>query len=759
MQFYIYLGNPQIPPTSLVSLPTCLTGAYLLPYLQIYTDRFTKASFTMADVFGTTATAIELTEKVISLIRRYKNAPEAFKAYEEQCQTTLSRLKLFKTLLTERKQLLSQASSGDKIQDGCNETVKRVEETLREFNQKLESLLTERKASTEAADENANGSSEIAQTTGTMSLGILGRGKMVWFEKDLDEFAEKLIQGSNELHQWIGLLHEVHLDHVDGALERIDGGIRKMDVGLDRLLLNFHLSPTDKSQSAALLEAVRLKDANKVEEILIRGIRADARLDDDDNTALHIAASSGLCDVIDVLLAHKAQVLVYNKSGETPLELALLSRREHAAEDILSKHPEAADRLNRHLHNTPLHLAAKMGILSVVQTLLIYRVKPDCQDDWGWTPLHLAVAAKPMNLELVEQLVQSYSAAGLAATTRASHTTVLHMLARMEESDTVLKALKLVADAADGADGRVLNARMKCGRTPLYQAALDDHTKAATILLDHGAKIDMMCEPEAAGPTALWASWYIKGNSAGSRSLNTAELLLKRGADTSITLTTGGTTLLHYAIESHSTRRMFLLFQYDTKLLNIKSKTDETPLHLAVRTNIISHVEILLNCRAQVDGAGADQTPFMYAASQGQLRMMMLLRKYGAKWDHRTRIEGVDAFILAVINNHSTSAGYLLGVGRHLDALTPEGYTALHFAARDGHLQAVRWLVDLGADVSIRANKLSGNFKTAGTAAEVAREHGYDEVAEVLEKQLPGPHGEKAFNGEDGDGKSTCMAS
>lgn len=688
----------------------------------------------MADVFGTTVAAIGLAREVISLFRRYQGAQSALEDYKKKCKTTLSSLELFKEILAERAPLLSRVPLGKKIQDGCNETVQRVNETLKEFRKKLESLPSGKKISATAAADDARGRRKDASGTGkSRPLGVVGRGKVVWSEKELDEFVDKLIQGSHELNQWIGVLQAVHLEKVDGTLDKIDGGIKKLDAGIDRLLQNLHQDPGDQSQSEALLAAIKSKDANRVQEVLQRGgIRVDAKLDPDDNTALHLAASSGLCDVIDVLLDHNAQALVYNKSGETPLELALLSRHQQAAGDIIAKRQEASHRLNKNQQRTPLHLAAEMGFLAVVQTLLNYGVRADCRDDRGWTPLHGAVAAKPLNLELVEQLVRSYNAAGFAAATRSSNATVLHMLADREQSDTALKALKLVLDAADG---RALNSRLKSGQTPLYIAACKDHDKAAEILLDHGAEMDLICEAEADAPTALWASMVAK-ESPVSRCLDTAELLLKRGADSNTTAKDGN-TLLHLAVKVNSERRIHLLVRHNPKLLNIKNKKGETPLENAVKMDRYPLVVLLLQLGAQADGADADQTPFMHAASQGNLRMLRVLREYGASWSRRTQAEGADAFVLAVNNYHVACAGYLLGLGRRVNRATPEGYTALHFAARNGALEPVRWLVELNAGLRLRATKLAGDFKAVGTAAEVARAHGHDEVAGFLEDQLP----------------------
>lgn len=61
--------------------------------------------------------------------------------------------------------------------------------------------------------------------------------------------------------------------------------------------------------------------AQIADRLLKAGWLCDAQ-DNDGNTALHFAASYGLCDVIDVLIQHNADLDIQRKDGATPLMLA-----------------------------------------------------------------------------------------------------------------------------------------------------------------------------------------------------------------------------------------------------------------------------------------------------------------------------------------------------------------------------------------------------------------------------------------------------
>ena len=79
----------------------------------------------------------------------------------------------------------------------------------------------------------------------------------------------------------------------------------------------------------------------------------------------------------------------------------------------------------------------------------------------------------------------------------------------------------------------------------------------------------------------------------------------------------------------------------------------------------------------------------------------------------------------AARHGHAELVRLLLERGARVNARSGTGRTALHLAAEEGHADVVRVLVDSGADVSIR----DGRGKTA---ADRARREGEGACAELL---------------------------
>ncbi len=126
--------------------------------------------------------------------------------------------------------------------------------------------------------------------------------------------------------------------------------------------------------------------------------------------------------------------------------------------------------------------------------------------------------------------------------------------------------------------------------------------------------------------------------------------------------------------------------------------TRTTPLFRAVQLNDIEVVEALLNKGADPNINTMGYTPFGLAAGNGpngrgagqtvNFAMMDLLAKHGA--DVNAGISGTLSF------------SFHIGYGNQNDGVnSKEGTSALHEAARNGNLDLVKHLIDLGADPNL----------------------------------------------------------
>ncbi|XP_076326481.1 uncharacterized protein LOC143233758 isoform X2 [Tachypleus tridentatus] len=87
------------------------------------------------------------------------------------------------------------------------------------------------------------------------------------------------------------------------------------------------------------------------------------------------------------------------------------------------------------------------------------------------------------------------------------------------------------------------------------------------------------------------------------------------------------------------------------------------------------------------------------AARNGDLRAVRLLLRNDWKRMETVDERGWTPIHLAAANGHVEIVQYLGERGAHLSALDPSGYTAIHIAAMNGHAECVEVLLDMGSEV------------------------------------------------------------
>lgn len=103
--------------------------------------------------------------------------------------------------------------------------------------------------------------------------------------------------------------------------------------------------------------------------------------DESKQTALHIAASKGDTDIVNLLLEKDANIVIDNR-GYTPLHYAALNDHAEIVKVLIKATKYVnIDAVKNNVCN-PLYLAARRGYTDTVKLLL---------ENEYWTPLHLAV--------------------------------------------------------------------------------------------------------------------------------------------------------------------------------------------------------------------------------------------------------------------------------------------------------------------------------------------------------------------------------
>ena len=119
-------------------------------------------------------------------------------------------------------------------------------------------------------------------------------------------------------------------------------------------------------------------------------------------TPLHFAAIKGQEELVQLLLAHKADIEAQTSSGTTALNLAARNGRKTVVELLLANKAN----INATDNNgwTPLHTAAAMDRKEVVELLLMRGADVNAKDRSGGTPLRRATANKhPDIAQLIRQ--------------------------------------------------------------------------------------------------------------------------------------------------------------------------------------------------------------------------------------------------------------------------------------------------------------------------------------------------------------------
>ncbi|XP_008216084.1 ankyrin-1-like [Nasonia vitripennis] len=197
-------------------------------------------------------------------------------------------------------------------------------------------------------------------------------------------------------------------------------------------------------------------------------------------------------EILQILLKNNADVNVQNHIGQTILHFIAGINKEYddhlkevAAVLVLARKANVNARDKNGL--TPLHIAAKLGRLKLVEIFLKFNADVNCTIDSDQsTPLHLATLYQQINT--INILLQNDADVTMA---KCNGTNVLHLMAmKIPKSSEIESYKKIITSFIDlGCD---INAQTKVnGSTPLHLAVWAYNTVAIWILLRHFADINV----------------------------------------------------------------------------------------------------------------------------------------------------------------------------------------------------------------------------------------------------------------------------
>ena len=129
-----------------------------------------------------------------------------------------------------------------------------------------------------------------------------------------------------------------------------------------------------------------------------------------------------------------------------------------------------------------------------------------------------------------------------------------------------------------------------------------------------------------------------------------------------------------------------------------------TPLSRACTNGSVALVDVLLKAGANPNTPIATgETPLMTCASSGSVDAARMLIAGGANVNAKEPSQNQDALMWAAAERHADVVRLLIEGGADLRAHTKKGFTALHFAAREGDLESTRALISAGVSVNARS--------------------------------------------------------
>ena len=153
--------------------------------------------------------------------------------------------------------------------------------------------------------------------------------------------------------------------------------------------------PNNALKQNAIHIAAGIKNVDIAKLLIEYGADVNARINSDNDkingwTALHIAVYNNHFDMVSILLANGANPNIENASKQNPLMFASRSGFLPIAMLLVENDINIIDKQD-HKGRTALHYAVYSNRTDIVQYLLKHNAKTDIKDDdWGFTPIHIA---------------------------------------------------------------------------------------------------------------------------------------------------------------------------------------------------------------------------------------------------------------------------------------------------------------------------------------------------------------------------------
>jgi len=314
-------------------------------------------------------------------------------------------------------------------------------------------------------------------------------------------------------------------------------------------------------------------------------------------------------------------------------------------------------------------------------------------------------------------------------------------------------------------------ARCADGLTALHLAASSGYARIVSLLLERGAQVDVK---SAKGQTPLFHACQ-KGHS------QVVQMLLSAGANANLQDEQQLSPLHLGAIYGQSDCVGILIHEGHAQV-DLKSSTETTPLHYAVRGG---HVEVV-KCLLENGASLSFDTSTSHSASQGggsllfiavengDIECTRILLEFGCSVHQTVNMkllihkdfetsDCVQPLALAASKGHGEIVDLLIQYNADIQARTSKGWTPLDLAVLNGHTACVKRLLSHGATVD---NKVKTLGKMSFTLVQFSARFGHREMLRMLVDKLKSQQESKSLDAatdnndnNTGSDKSLCAHS
>ncbi|CAL4059029.1 unnamed protein product [Meganyctiphanes norvegica] len=236
------------------------------------------------------------------------------------------------------------------------------------------------------------------------------------------------------------------------------------------------------------------------------------------------------------------------------------------------------------------------------------------------------------------------------------------------------------------------------GKRPLHSSVQSCNLLATKMLIDYNVEVNPLKR----------ADWTPLMLACTRQSVPLISILLDHGADP-LLVNKDGWSSFHVACREGNVEVLEHLLKVNSKLWNTVSKNGRAPLHTAALHGHEDVVNFLINnCgypADQQDSCG--NTPLMDAMRMGHRNIASLLL-----FQHNANINARDKMGCSVLNvaaeaGQDDIVNWLVkDLGVHVNTLSnTTGMSALHSAAKEGHVLMLQTLVELGCNLNTKDNR------------------------------------------------------